>query len=209
MAVSLQLPHKREGNLNPKQAAHVQCRKWNVMNSVNKPEVSKSTALMYGVIVVFLAAMGVSFAFAAFLTPMGTAGIAASLLVVGIEAVMVLLLRSIYRTRYILTDKELVINTSKLIGGSKTIPLKTIDSVEATPIPLRHQTVRRQLPRRILPCSKHWQNISGYNQLPRRTLNTQQKQKLHYNPKEQIGIQRSHRNKTEDLVFLFFVVLAV
>ena len=135
MAVSLQLPHKRECNLNQKQAAHIQCRKRNIMNSVNKPEVSKSTALMYGVIIVFLAAMGLSFAFAAFLTPMGTAGFAASLLVVGIEAVMVLLLRSIYRTRYILTDKELVISTSKLIGGSKTIPLKTIDSVEATPIP--------------------------------------------------------------------------
>jgi membrane protein YdbS with pleckstrin-like domain len=135
MAVSLQLPHKRECNLNQKPAAHIQFRKCNVMNSVNKPEVSKSTALMYGVIIVFLAAMGLSFAFAAFLTPMGTAGFAASLLVIGIEAVMVLLLRSIYRTRYILTDKELVISTSKLIGGNKTIPLKTIDSVEATPIP--------------------------------------------------------------------------
>ena len=135
MDVSLQLPHKRECNLNQKPAAHIQFRKCNVMNSVNKPEVSKSTALMYGIIIVFLAAMGVSFAFAAFLTPMGTAGFAASLLVVGIEAVIVLLLRSIYRTRYILTDKELVISTSKLIGGKKTIPLKTIDSVEATPIP--------------------------------------------------------------------------
>lgn len=113
----------------------MQCRKWKVMNSVNKPEVSKATALMYCSIVVFLAAMGVSFAFAGLFTPMGTAGIAASLLVVAIEAVMVLLLRSLYLTRYILTDKELVIKTSKLIGGSKTIPLKTIDSVEATPIP--------------------------------------------------------------------------
>ena len=105
------------------------------MNSVNRPEVSKATALMYCSIVVFLAAMGVSFAFAGLFTLMGTAGIAASLLVVTIEAVMVLLLRSLYLTRYILTDKELVIKTSKLIGGSKTIPLKTIDSVQATPIP--------------------------------------------------------------------------
>ena len=57
-------------------------------------------------------------------------------LMIVIEVVMVLLLRSIYRTRYILTDEKLVIKTSKLIGGNKTIPLKTIDSVEATPIPL-------------------------------------------------------------------------
>jgi len=106
------------------------------LNIVNKPEVSKFTALMYGVIVVFLAAMGVSFVFAGFLTSMGTVGIAASLLLVFVESVMVLLLRSLYRTRYILTDEELVIKTSKLIGGSKTIPLTTIVSVEATPIPL-------------------------------------------------------------------------
>jgi hypothetical protein len=56
-------------------------------------------------------------------------------LLIVIETVMVLLLRSLYRTRYILTDEELVIKTSKLIGGNKTVPLKTIDSVEATPIP--------------------------------------------------------------------------
>lgn len=105
------------------------------MNTVNKPEVSKTTSWMYGAIVVFIAAMGAAFAFAGFLTPMGTVGIAASLLLIVIETVMVLLLRSLYRTRYILTDEELVIKTSKLIGGSKTVPLETIDSVEATPIP--------------------------------------------------------------------------
>ncbi len=106
------------------------------MNSVNAPEVSKTTAWMYWGIVVFMAAMALSFAFVGFFTPMGTAGIAVSLLLVVIEAVMVLLLRSLYRTRYILSDEELVIRTSKLIGGNKTIPLQTIDSVEATPIPL-------------------------------------------------------------------------
>ncbi|MCJ7613958.1 PH domain-containing protein [Candidatus Bathyarchaeota archaeon] len=106
------------------------------MTNVNKPDVSKTIKWMYWGIVVFLAAMSTSFAFAGFLTPMGTAGIAASLLMVAIESVMVLLLRSLYRTRYILTDEEPVIKTSKLIGGNKTIPLKTIDSVEATPIPL-------------------------------------------------------------------------
>jgi len=105
------------------------------LDIVNVPEVSNTTALMYGAIVVFLAAMGVVFAFAGFLTPMGTAGIAVSILLIVIEAVMVLLLRSLYRTRYILTDEELVIKTSKLIGGSKTVPLKTIDSVETTLIP--------------------------------------------------------------------------
>ncbi|MCW4015743.1 MAG: PH domain-containing protein [Candidatus Bathyarchaeota archaeon] len=105
------------------------------MNTVNSPEVAKTTAWMYWGIVVFLAAMGVFFVFASFLTPMGTVGIAASFLVAGIDVIMVLLLRSLYRTRYILIDEQLVIKTSKLIGGNKTIPFHAIRSVETTPIP--------------------------------------------------------------------------
>ena len=89
------------------------------MDIVNVPEVSKITAWMYGAIVVFLAAMGIVFAFAGFLTQMGTAGIAVSLMLIVIEAVMVLLLRSLYRTRYILTDEELVIKPVNLLEAAK------------------------------------------------------------------------------------------
>jgi len=46
-----------------------------------------------------------------------------------------LILASIYRTSYVVTDDELVINTTRLIGGRKTIPLKKISSVEKTFIP--------------------------------------------------------------------------
>ncbi len=45
------------------------------------------------------------------------------------------ILTSLYLNRYILTDKELVIKTSILIGESKTIPLRTVRSVEKTFIP--------------------------------------------------------------------------
>jgi len=48
---------------------------------------------------------------------------------------MLLILASIYRTKYILTDNELILKASKLIGGSKRIPLETIESVERTLIP--------------------------------------------------------------------------
>jgi hypothetical protein len=64
-----------------------------------------------------------------------TGGIAVSILMVFIEAIMLLLLRSLYRTRYVLTDEELVIKTTKLIGGNKTIALKSINSIETTFIP--------------------------------------------------------------------------
>ena len=46
-----------------------------------------------------------------------------------------MILASIYRTKYILTDNELILKASKLIGGSKRIPLETIESVERTLIP--------------------------------------------------------------------------
>jgi hypothetical protein len=42
---------------------------------------------------------------------------------------------SIYGTRYTLTQKELVIKASILIGGTKRIPLETIESAERTLIP--------------------------------------------------------------------------
>lgn len=48
---------------------------------------------------------------------------------------MILLLRSLYRTRYILMDEEIVEKTTKLIGGSKRISLKNMESVEKTLIP--------------------------------------------------------------------------
>ena len=71
-----------------------------------------------------------SFVFAGFFKSIGIVGIATSLLLVFITSIMVLL-KSLYRTRYILTDKD-----SKMIGGSKTIPLPTINSVVDTPYPL-------------------------------------------------------------------------
>ena len=48
---------------------------------------------------------------------------------------MLLILASLYRTRYILTDEKLIIKTTKLIGGNKTIPLKTVKPIEKTMIP--------------------------------------------------------------------------
>ena len=106
------------------------------LNVVNAPEISRTTAWLYGGIVVFIAVLMAFFALAGFFTPMGLTGVAASILLVFVETIMLLLLRSLYRTRYVLTDEELVIKTSKLIGGSKRIALKTIKSLEATFIPL-------------------------------------------------------------------------
>lgn len=105
------------------------------MDVVNEPEVSKAVVWLYGCIVVFIAASMVFFAFAVFFTPMGVTGIAALIVLAFVEAVMLLILGSLYRTRYVLTDEELFIKTTRLIGGGKRIALNTIESLEETLIP--------------------------------------------------------------------------
>lgn len=105
------------------------------MRIINEPEVSRAIGLSYKALVVFIAAVTVFFSYAAFFTPMGTTGIAAAIVSAFVGMIILLIVTSLYRTRYILTDEELIIKTTKLIGGGKTIPLRTVKSVERTLIP--------------------------------------------------------------------------
>jgi hypothetical protein len=102
---------------------------------VNKPEVSNKIAGMYGILVTFIAALIIFFSYTALFTPMGTSGIIAVIVVAIVELIILLIFRSLYTTRYIITDNELKIKTTRLIGGSKTIPINAIESVEQTLIP--------------------------------------------------------------------------
>jgi hypothetical protein len=52
-----------------------------------------------------------------------------------LEPLFILLIRSINNTRYILSERHLVIDTSALIGGRKKIQLNTIERVEKTLYP--------------------------------------------------------------------------
>lgn len=105
------------------------------MGIVNEPEVSKAVAWMYGGIAAFIAVLMMFFTYLGFSTPMGVMGIIASIVLAFVEAVMLLLLRSLYHTKYVLMDEELVIKTTKLIGGDKRIPLKTVKSIEKILMP--------------------------------------------------------------------------
>lgn len=102
---------------------------------VNKPEVSKFIARMYEVLAALIAALMALFIYLGVSTPMGTLGILAVVTLSIVEVVMLLLLRSLYQTRYLLTQDNLVIRTTRLIGGEKIIPLKTVESIERTLIP--------------------------------------------------------------------------
>jgi len=56
-------------------------------------------------------------------------------LLVLVEPLFLMLIKSLRNTRYILSDNELIIDTSVLIGGSKRISMDTIESVEKTLYP--------------------------------------------------------------------------
>ncbi len=109
------------------------------MSTVNKPDVAKQLAWFYVAIAIFIPILGLLVAYFTHIeTPStrGTTTIVVIVIVLGaVESIMLWILASIYRTRYILTEHELVLKATRLIGGSKKIPLKTIKSAERTLIP--------------------------------------------------------------------------
>jgi hypothetical protein len=106
------------------------------MSIVNKPEVSKAIATFYEVMLVLVLALMALFVGLAIFAPIEfIVGVATSVVLAIVASVMILILASFLRTSYVVTEEELVINATRLIGGRKTIPLRTIDSVEKTVIP--------------------------------------------------------------------------
>jgi len=108
------------------------------MSIVNKPEISKLLVWLYVGIAIFIPVLGVIVIYFPSLQTPATREIAAVVLIVAfgfVESVMLWIVASIYRTKYILTGSELVLKAPRLIGGNKRIPLKTIESIERTLIP--------------------------------------------------------------------------
>jgi len=106
-----------------------------MLSTVNRPRVSRPIAAIYVGITVFIAASAVLFGYLGLSTPMGDSGVYAAVLLLIVLGVFVLLLASLYRTRYVLDEKKLLIKTSRLIGGSKTIVLDDVVFVDKTLIP--------------------------------------------------------------------------
>src|SRR3990170_2416499 len=108
------------------------------MGMVNKPDVSRIIVGFYVGMTVFVSVVfGIVFFFIYTEAPPDSLLATAILVpvIVLVEIVMFLAIASIYRTRYVVTDNELTIKTSSIIGGSKTIPLNTITSAKRTLIP--------------------------------------------------------------------------
>jgi len=105
------------------------------MTVINTPRVSKGIAWSYGGLTIFIAALTGFFAAASILTPMGAGGAAAAVGTAIVGIIMFRLWRSLSTTRYVVTEDALLIETTKLIGGSKRIRLTAIEALETTVIP--------------------------------------------------------------------------
>lgn len=103
-----------------------------MMGLVNKPHISKFIAGLYLAIVLFIAGEA---SFLMYVLPQSPLKFVVAAVLVAIELVMIHLLISIYGTRYILTDSELIIKTTRLIGGPKRIRLEDITNAERTLVP--------------------------------------------------------------------------
>jgi hypothetical protein len=105
------------------------------MSIVNKPKISKAIATFYEVIVVLVLVLMALFVGLASFTPIQLIGVITSVGLAFVACIVVLILASLLRTKYVVTDEELIINATRLIGGRKNIPLRTINSIEKTIIP--------------------------------------------------------------------------
>ena len=108
------------------------------MGVVNKPEVSRAIVGFYAGMAVFLAVLFVVIFFFIYIDAPEGSFVGLSVLAVIapiVEGLMLWVLASLYRTRYVLTDSELDLEASSLIGGTKKISLDTIESVQRTLIP--------------------------------------------------------------------------
>jgi len=108
---------------------------------------------------------------------------------------MLLILRSLYRTRYVLTDEELVIKTTKLIGGDKRIPLKTIKSVEKTLIPFGFRPFGASFHGGYYHIPRLGRTFLAITNLRNGILIKTQQGELHYNPKRSRKVYEDYKGE--------------
>jgi hypothetical protein len=104
------------------------------MDVVNKPEVSGPLAWFYNAIAGLLAALGVLLIYLYLQTQQLALAVSLAVVVV-VEIIVLSIAVSIHRTEYIVKPNELTLRASVFIGGTKRIPLETIESAQRTPIP--------------------------------------------------------------------------
>jgi hypothetical protein len=104
------------------------------MSVVNRPEVSGPLAAFYLAMTALLAGLALFFVYLYLQAPV-LGGLVGLVVIVVVETIIISIAVSLYTTRYVLTQSELILRASIFIGGTKKIPLNTIISAERTLIP--------------------------------------------------------------------------
>jgi hypothetical protein len=104
------------------------------MSIVNKPEVSRPLAWVYVATTALMAALALFFVYLYLQAPVA-AGLVGLVVILIVEGIIISIAISLHATRYILTQSELILKASIFIGGTKKIPLNTVESAERTLIP--------------------------------------------------------------------------
>ena len=104
------------------------------MDAVNRPEVSGPLASFYVAMTALLAGLALLFVYL-YLQAAVFGVLVGLVVIVVVETIIISVTVSLYTTRYVLTQSELVLRASIFIGGTKKIPLNTIVSAERTLIP--------------------------------------------------------------------------
>lgn len=102
------------------------------MHLINSPRVSRFVAGLYPAVILFIAGVVL---LSVYVLPQIHLKLIALAPLATVEAVIIILTLSLYKTKYIITDNELIIEATRLIGGSKHIHLKDITCIERTLIP--------------------------------------------------------------------------
>ena len=104
------------------------------MSIVNKPEVSGPLAWVYVATTTLLAALALFLVYLYLQAPV-LAGLVGLVVIVIVEMMIISITVSLYTTRYVLAQSELILKASIFIGGTKRIYMDTIESAERTLIP--------------------------------------------------------------------------
>ncbi|HVO85786.1 MAG TPA: PH domain-containing protein [Candidatus Eisenbacteria bacterium] len=104
------------------------------MDIVNSPEVSRPLAWFYIGTATLVAALALFIVYMYSQKPI-LVGLLGLVVIIVVEIIIVSITVSIYTTRYTLTQNNLILRASIFIGGTKKIPLNTIEATEKSLIP--------------------------------------------------------------------------
>ena len=101
----------------------------------NRPRVSRSIVALYGSLTAVVVGIGVFVSFLAYRTGQTVATAVALPVLSAVVVVLVVVLYSLLRTAYVVSDGRLLIRVSRIVGGPKVVELSKVRSVRRIRIP--------------------------------------------------------------------------